>query len=96
MQTLRYQVLGAMSVGVEICNDISDENLCLRWLEMATVTSPYMRTSMNKVFKDENLKNARKILELRYSLLNYIYSTYYLDGIIQGLPLARPLLMVSP
>ncbi len=71
------------------------EDLMLRWLQFALFT-PIMRnhsaigTREQEVYKFDNMKSCKKMIEIRYALIPYIYSEY-MKAVLRNDMMFKPL-----
>ncbi|KAG2796611.1 Alpha-glucosidase, partial [Phytophthora cactorum] len=100
---LKFGLFGIPMVGADICGFLgaSDMELCARWTASGSFY-PFARNHNNLDSPDQETyvwpevtAVGQKFIGLRYRLLPYIYTLSY-HAHIEGLPIARPLLMEFP
>nr|XP_053632508.1 maltase-glucoamylase-like isoform X2 [Cherax quadricarinatus] len=101
---LEFNLFGMPHVGADICGYFQDttEELCARWSQLGAFY-PYSRNHNNKHAVDqdpgmwpETVGKAAKIaLEIRYRLLPYLYTLFYLAH-TEGHTVVRPLVHEFP
>jgi lysosomal alpha-glucosidase len=96
---LNFNMFGIPLVGADICGFRGDttKELCARWIQLG-VFYPFARShNAGKqdqepyVFGQDFIDMAKKVLGIRYSLLNYYYTLFYKTHTMGG-TVARPLL----
>ena len=100
MQTLRLSISGVSFCGSDIGGfiDQPEGELYVRWMQLA-IFHPFFRTHSSGDHGDQepwsfgkkNLNLVRKLIELRYRILPYIYSCFY-EYHKHGTPILRPIL----
>ncbi|ESN90957.1 hypothetical protein HELRODRAFT_116430 [Helobdella robusta] len=103
---LNSQMFGIPFVGTDVCGfaDDSNEDLCIRWTQLGAFY-PFMRNHNDEDNASQDpgagrwSSYARKIMkdaiELRYSLLPFMYTQFYLNQ-LDGSPVIRPLSFAFP
>eukprot|EP00116_Pleurobrachia_bachei_P003789 sb/3464051/ len=94
---LNYNFFGMPLVGSNICGDGAtvDEELCVRWYQLATYF-PFAKrfsssgTSPDTEFSSEATARIKTTIETRYKLLPYLYSQFYLAHTV-GAMVVKPL-----
>ncbi|GAB6026395.1 hypothetical protein CHUAL_012598 [Chamberlinius hualienensis] len=105
IQLLEYGLYGIPFTGSPICGfrkDIEDEDLCWKWMQMGSLFplafTYYGQNEQPRepTFFDEAFQTMSKdVLQLRYSLLPYIY-TAFAQASQTGVPIVRPLFFEFP
>ncbi|KAI9137036.1 glycosyl hydrolases family 31-domain-containing protein [Paraphysoderma sedebokerense] len=97
---LSFQMFGIPYVGVDICGFIGDasEELCARWMAMGAFF-PFSRNHNSIGYQpqepylwDTVAEASRQTLKIRYSLLPYFYTLFWINS-MTGIPPLRPLWM---
>nr|XP_056706356.1 sucrase-isomaltase, intestinal [Euleptes europaea] len=97
---LEFSLFGFSYVGADICgfNEHTNYEMCIRWMQLGAFY-PYSRNhnglgsmiqdpvSFNRTFEDMS----RKVLNIRYTLLPYLYTLMY-EAHAHGSTVSRPLL----
>lgn len=101
---LNFNLFGIPLVGADICgfNGNTNKELCTRWMQLGAFY-PFMRNHNTKgdidqdpaVFDQATQKIMRDALNLRYTLLPYLYTLFYRSH-MDGLPVVRPLFFQYP
>jgi len=103
---LEYNFFGIPMVGADICGffiDVRDAEMCTRWLQLGsfyTFTRSHnannQRDKDPASFKNKLLEDStRDVLKIRYSLLPYVYTKFYLIN-QNGGTFLRPLFFEFP
>ncbi|XP_054548714.1 maltase-glucoamylase isoform X2 [Talpa occidentalis] len=99
---LEFNLFGIPMVGADICGFLRDtsEELCRRWMQLGAFY-PFSRNHNGQGYKDQDpayfgdqsvlLSSSRHYLQIRYTLLPYLYTLFY-RAHTQGSTVARPLL----
>ncbi|KAM5255777.1 maltase-glucoamylase [Ctenodactylus gundi] len=99
---LEFSLFGIPMVGADICGFALDtsEELCRRWMQLGAFY-PFARNHNGQGYKDQDpasfgadsllLKSSRHYLNVRYTLLPYLYTLFY-RAHSRGDTVARPLL----
>lgn len=88
---------GFLYTGADIggFNADTSEDLMLRWLQLAVFT-PLLRnhsaagTRVQELYRFDNCDDCRKMVEIRYGLIPYLYSEY-MKAVLKGEMMFRPL-----
>ncbi|XP_059088865.1 lysosomal alpha-glucosidase-like isoform X2 [Tigriopus californicus] len=101
---LNFNMFGIPLVGADICgfNGNTTVPLCQRWMELGAFY-PFSRNHNTLEAFDQDpvslgpevVKAARKALEIRYSLLPYLY-TLFVHAHLKGTPVAQPVFFQFP
>ncbi|ESO11524.1 hypothetical protein HELRODRAFT_96716 [Helobdella robusta] len=96
---LNFQMFGIPFVGADVCgfSGNSNEELCIRWTQLGAFY-PFMRNHNDGDSIDQDpgawgtsaQKIMKEAIELRYSLLPFMYTQFYLNQ-LDGSPVIRPL-----
>ncbi|XP_029334199.1 maltase-glucoamylase, intestinal isoform X3 [Mus caroli] len=99
---LEFNLFGIPMVGADICGFAEDtyEELCRRWMQLGAFY-PFSRNHNGQGYKDQDpasfgnnsmlLNSSRHYLNIRYTLLPYLYTLFY-RAHSRGDTVARPLL----
>ncbi|XP_055458101.1 maltase-glucoamylase isoform X1 [Psammomys obesus] len=99
---LEFNLFGIPMVGADICGFAEDTNeeLCRRWMQLGAFY-PFSRNHNGQGYKDQDpasfgnnsllLNSSRHYLNIRYTLLPYLYTLFY-HAHSRGDTVARPLL----
>ncbi|XP_006506111.1 maltase-glucoamylase isoform X5 [Mus musculus] len=99
---LEFNLFGIPMVGADICGFAQDtyEELCRRWMQLGAFY-PFSRNHNGQGYKDQDpasfgnnsllLNSSRHYLNIRYTLLPYLYTLFY-RAHSRGDTVARPLL----
>ncbi|XDV11576.1 hypothetical protein PO909_000477, partial [Leuciscus waleckii] len=99
---LEFNLFGIPYVGADICGffDDSSEELCRRWMQVGAFY-PFSRNHNAQGFKDQDpasygadsllVNSSRHYLEIRYSLLPYLYTLFY-KAHVSGETVVRPMM----
>ncbi|XP_045144841.1 maltase-glucoamylase, intestinal [Echinops telfairi] len=99
---LEFNLFGIPMVGADICGFAMNvtEELCTRWMQLGAFY-PFARNHNGQGYKDQDpasfgtdsllLKSSRHYLNIRYTLLPYLYTLFY-RAHTRGDTVARPLL----
>ncbi|XP_034250014.1 lysosomal alpha-glucosidase-like [Thrips palmi] len=103
-QTLNFNMFGIPFVGADICgfNGNTTVELCARWSQLGAFY-PFSRNHNSDDTKEQDpvilgptvVTAAKNALEIRYSLLPYLYYLFY-DSHVNGKTVARPLFYEFP
>ncbi|XP_053392914.1 lysosomal alpha-glucosidase-like isoform X2 [Mercenaria mercenaria] len=101
---LNFNLFGIPLVGADICgfNGNTNTELCTRWMQLGAFY-PFMRNHNTfgtvdqdpAAFDQATQKIMRDALNLRYTLLPYLYTLFYRSH-VDGLPVVRPLFFQYP
>lgn len=101
---MNFNLFGIPLVGADICgfNGDTTQELCTRWMQLGAFY-PFMRNHNSIGLKDQDpavfdqasQKIIRDALNLRYTLLPYLYTLFYRSH-NDGLPVVRPLFFQYP
>ncbi|CAL4100017.1 unnamed protein product, partial [Meganyctiphanes norvegica] len=100
---LEFNMFGIPYVGADICGffDNTKEELCMRWMQLGAFY-PYSRNhnGIDNIEQDPGRwasvgEASRKTLQVRYTLLPYLYTLHYLAH-ISGETVVRPLFFEFP
>ena len=100
-----FNIFGIPFTGADICGYMEDatENLCKRWFNLG-IFYPFTRnnnfvSSKNQFpwsFQSETINLIKKNINLRYSLLKYIYSQFFLISLNEKGSFFKPLMFDFP
>ncbi|XP_033631820.1 sucrase-isomaltase, intestinal-like [Asterias rubens] len=98
--SLEFNMFGIPYIGADICgfNGDVNENLCQRWMQLGAFYT-FSRNHNGKGYKeqdpaafgDELARVSREILEVRYTLLPFLYTLFY-EAHTLGSTVMRPLM----
>ncbi|GAB6020583.1 hypothetical protein CHUAL_003262 [Chamberlinius hualienensis] len=105
IQTLEYGLYGIPFTGFSTCGyrgSVTDEDLCWKWMLMSALLPmalTYYGTNESPrepiFFSPAYQTMSQDVLKLRYSLLPYMYTLFYLAS-VNGEPVVRPLFYEFP
>ncbi|WAQ96934.1 LYAG-like protein [Mya arenaria] len=101
---MNFNLFGIPLVGADICgfNGNSNPELCMRWMQLGAFY-PFMRNHNTIGNKDQDPASfdtatqdkMRDALLLRYKLLPYLYTLFYINH-VEGTPVIRPIFFQYP
>ena len=85
-RSLQYQQGGALNFGADFCHtqalSLYDQQLCIRSAQIAVLSNPLIKYTIQKSAISEKMASYLKtVLDLRYRLQPYIYTTLYKEGV---------------
>ncbi|XP_077970548.1 maltase-glucoamylase-like [Styela clava] len=101
---MEFNLFGIPYIGADVCGFFADatESLCRRWMQVGAFY-PFDRNHNSKgsadqdpgYFGEEFLADSKKVLDVRYTLLPYLYTLFY-EAQRTGATVVRPMMNQFP